>query len=73
MEPTQASLSQKTCELTHAVIVEATTKRIVLEINKWCHLNIQVEGYEHDHKVGEVVPILAYLRIKHGQIIQPPV
>lgn len=73
MESAQSQVTQKTCELTHATIVEANKKRIVLEINKWCHLNIQVEGYEHDHKVGEVVPILTFLRIKHGQIIQPPV
>lgn len=71
MEPTQAQIKQQTAELTTALIVEANEKRIVLEINKWCHLNIQIQGYEHDHKVGEVVPILTILRIKHGQVIQP--
>lgn len=66
-------ISQQTVELTTATIVEANEKRIVVQISKGCYLNVQVAGYQHDHKVGEVVPILAILRIIHGQIIKPPI
>jgi len=57
-------MTQVTVELTHAIIVEATEKRIVIEINKQCYLNVLTTGFPHDHKVGERVPILSYLRMK---------
>lgn len=67
-------IPQQNVELTTVKVVEASEKRIVLEITKECYLNAIVpHGYYHDHKVGEVVPLLAILRItRNGQIIQPP-
>lgn len=75
MEPFKAPLiPQQTCELSIGTIVEATEKRIVIQVNKVCHLLVNVEGYVHDHKAGEQVPICSILRIaKHGQIIKPSV
>lgn len=66
---------QVTAELTTAVIVEATEKRIVIEINKSCYLNVITAGFPHDHKAGDIVPILTYLKRKenpNGQTSEPP-
>lgn len=67
-------IPQQNVELTTAKIVEANQKRIVIEVSKDCYLNCIIpHDYFHDHFVGEVVPLLAILRItRHGQIIQPP-
>lgn len=66
-------IPQQTVELTTAKIVEASQKRIVIEVNKDCYLNCIVPlGYHHDMKVGEIVPLLAILRITHGQALEPP-
>lgn len=71
MEPAEAPIAQKTVELSTAIVVEANEKRIVLQINNVCHLVVLTHGYLHDHKVGEVVPLLAILRItKDGSIIR---
>lgn len=67
-------IPQQNVELTTVKIIEASTKRLVLEVNKDCYLNCIIpEGYHHDHKPGEIVPLLAILRITRGQIIQPSV
>lgn len=68
-------VKQVTVELTTAKIVEVSEKRLVIEINKGCYLNVIWAGFPHDHKTGDVVPILAYLKMKenpNGQAQQPP-
>lgn len=67
-------INQQTVELTTAKVVEANEKRIILEVNKNCYLNVIIpSGHTHDMKAGEVVPLLAILRITNGQIIKPSV
>lgn len=65
-------IPQQTVELTTALIVEATKKRIVIQVNKDCHLNVIIPpDCVHDMKVGEIVPLLAILRItRNGSIIK---
>lgn len=68
-------MKQVTAELTTGIIVEANETRLVIEINKSCYLNVMVGGFPHDHKAGDVVPILTYLKMKEnpdGQASEPP-
>lgn len=66
-------IKQQTVELTTGTILEANEKRIVIAIRDDVLISQIPSGYRHDHKAGEIVPILSILRItRDGQIIQPP-
>lgn len=57
-------IAQQTVELITCKIIEVAHTRIVIEVNKNCYLNAIIpHGYRHDMKVGEIVPLLAILRV----------